>query len=722
MNTPNEDVIDFRDVLGIIRRQSRLILLTFVVVLAIAFVYVVQATPMYRATALIKLNPQETNLLDPNSVGSINGSVETTLIETEVEILKSSNLAIKTIEATGLSQTDEFGPKVGTIDKFRAALGFELPPLPAGDELTSATLSRFGEALTVRRRGLTYLVQVTFVSSNPKLSALLANTHAQTYQLDQVSGKVETFLQSRDILSKQLETARMRLSQTNDALQNYIGVNVEDLARETGSARLAELASELRALASSAPDIDAARLAFEAEDWNGLTQQVGDQALASLQEQRSELLNRMQGLQQDSREALDLEVGLQKIDTYIKSRGETILSGLANGVDANQTRQSRLLGDIQSEVLRSELSASTLTDIYGLQQEAQVAQTQYDQLIRRMRELEDQSVVQVANSRIVSEALEPRLASFPNKKLTLALAFVVALIIGFGLAMLKEFFLGGVTSAHQLSNVVPAKVGAVVPKLSFQSSKDVPADKIVTEQLSQFSEAYRKLRASIDHQVKVEDGKGMVMLVTSAIPAEGKSTTALSLARTYAVAGKRTLLIDADLRNPAIHKFIKEEPGAGLMEYLMSQQSEQNVDVLNPVDGPAAPVSGEAVEEFYVVDPQSRLGIILGSHRANVPTDAPLQSQVFQDLLQNARSAFDVIVVDTAPLLPVVDTRYIAPLVDAAVMCVRFGEASQSELRTSYMQLADSLGEDTPIVTTLNCFEGIRQTHYYGSYYGQAKS
>ncbi|KAE9629376.1 hypothetical protein [Parasedimentitalea maritima] len=83
--------------------------------------------------------------------------------------------------------------------------------------------------------------------------------------------------------------------------------------------------------------------------------------------------------------------------------------------------------------------------------------------------------------------------------------------------------------------------------------------------------------------------------------------------------------------------------------------------------------SQDPVEEFYVLDPISKLGLILGSHRANTPTDAPLQGKVFHDLIAESRATFDVVVIDSAPLLPVVHTRYIAPLANVAVLCVRFG-------------------------------------------------
>ena len=109
---------------------------------------------------------------------------------------------------------------------------------------------------------------------------------------------------------------------------------------------------------------------------------------------------------------------------------------------------------------------------------------------------------------------------------------------------------------------------------------------------------------------------------------------------------------------------------------------------------------------------------MMGRRRSMVPTDAPLQSTTFRDLISNARGALDVIIIDTAPLVPVVDARYIAPLADCAVLCVRHGITKQSELRTCFDQLTDSLRSDAEVVTVLNCYEGRKKYYRYDGYYG----
>lgn len=559
---------------------------------------------------------------------------------------------------------------------------------------------------------------MSVTSASSEQAAALANTHARVYIDDQVASRVQSVATASEVLRTELAKAERRLSDSNAALRFYVSENIDRLSEEANSEQLTLLKNSLNAssgrLAQFERNVQAADAAFEKQDWATLAEQVGEQGLRALEEERQSLRSRLQTGQIEDQQKLDLEAEIARLEGELETLAASSLSGLRGELRRERQDQDGFLEDIQQALTGADLSAQTLTEIYALNQGAVISQRQYDQLVTRLRDLEAQAVVQVADSRLVAEALPPNSPSYPNKKLVLAVALALALGIGSALALLKEFYYGGVTSAHQLSNVISAKVASVVPRLSFQPGRDTLADKVIKEPMTQFAEAYRKLRASLDlgleRQGKLRNDRGSVILVTSSIPAEGKSTTALALARTYALAGKRTLLIDADLRNPSINDFVDEKPTIGLLEYLQSNGAMMDEEGTSNNDMNSA-------EQFYVLDPLSKLGIILGSRRANVPTDAPLQSTAFKGLVENARNAFDVVIIDTAPLLPVVDTQYIAPMVDGAVVCVRFGEATQVELRTTMTYLRDTLPEDAVVTSILNCFEGGQQNYRYDGYY-----
>lgn len=707
----SNDMIDPRELVALLRRQLRLIAVIVAVFLALAFVYVTQATPLYTATALIKVDPKETNVLDPTQGGNSNASVDSTRIETEVEILKSSSLAIKTIEQLDLVSSKEFGPSISLTDQFKAAFGFDLPDAPSGTKLMNSTLSKVQSSMSARRRGLTYIVSVSVTTPNREMSAAVANAHAQTYIQDQIAGRSGVSIASRDLLQSQLESARLRLSDSNNSLRDYIDVNLTRLAEESGNDLLLQIGEQLQSLSGVMEDFSSAQDALQSKDWEVLAQSVSDNALAAIETQRQALLSRLNTTQTGSAQALDLTSALARLEVQLQERGEQVISELENP----EKQRFALLDQAQNAVLESELSANTLTDIYSLQQDAQIAQRQYDQLLTRIRDLETQAVLQVANSRVVSQALVPNGPSFPNKKLTLALALILGVGAGMSVALLKEYYFGGVTSAHQLKNILPIRVAGVIPNLINAQVGEALADRVITEPMSAFSEAYRKLRASIDEDLDHVEGS-KVILVTSTLAAEGKSTSALALARTYSEAGNSVLLMDGDLRNPSLHKFLNTTSDSGLMDYLMMQTKKSAEATEKPAKDDEQ--DDKALNKFYVLDPLCDLGVIIGHKKPNVPTDAYLQSKAFTKMINRARRSFDIIIIDTAPMLPVVDTRYIAPHVDAALMCVRHGVPRQNEVRSAYDQLATATRGRAKILTMLSCSESSARSYGYGEYYG----
>lgn len=716
MHRSNGAFLDLLDIFHILRRQRWLVVLTFAVSLAIAGAYLVRTTPLYTATALVQIDPQDTNLLDPSVGYSGTPGAESARIGTEVEILKSPRLALQTIQTADLSNSKVFGPQVGLLDQVRLALGMSLSP-PSANALVNETITNFSEALHVQRKALTYLITVQITSEDPDLAARIANAHALNYINDQVTGRQRTVAASGEVLRAELEKAAERLAQSNEALRSYVLNNIDRLSAEAGTAELRQLTAELSdgqtQLLLLEDQLRRADVGIEQQNWQDLATQVGDQSLAALAQQRAALAIRLNGAELTPQDSFDLTAEIEALEAQLQTQGRDAVTGLRRNYQQAQLMQDRSLAEVQRALAGADLSPQTLTDIYALNQNALTSQRQFDQLNTRLRDVEALAVMQVAGSRLVSEALPPSAASFPNTGLVIGVAVVFALGLGIGLALLREFYYGGVTSVSQFGNVLPVKIAASVPKTVMRSGWHSLADKVVAEPMTVYAEAFRTLRASVDRGFEAQrKSGGAVILVSSARPAEGKSTTALALARTYALAGKRTLLIDADLRSPNIQVFIGADPNVGLLEYLQSNgtlcQGPMEVDA----DDSEAPA-----HQFYVRDPSSPVAIILGSRGANVPTDTQLQSAAFRMLLEKAQMAFDAVIVDSAPLGPVVDTQYIAPFVDVAVLCVRSGQATHSELRSAHANLRDTLPEDAAIIGILNGVEGHSRSYSYGGYF-----
>jgi uncharacterized protein involved in exopolysaccharide biosynthesis/Mrp family chromosome partitioning ATPase len=711
MDQPSNDTIDLRDIITLLRRKIRLILLSMFLVTGAALIYLFYATPLYTTTALLLVDPAQKNLLNPDGASQISSGGENARIESEVEILKSDTVKLATIEKLALLSDPEFGASVGFRDKLKMALGFDNGAQTSGSELLNQTLARVSTSTSIRRRGLTYLIGVSASSVSPQRAADLANAMSQTYIELQIQSKVSTALAARDILQAQIDSARGSLAASEDALDFYIDRNLERLSAEADNPELIQIRRALDATNSSRLAAEtrarASQDALANRNWEQLAQSLENDAIAALAAQRQEIATRLGQVSQGSAQDIDLRAQLAQLDEGLKTQAQSVIGGLKSDISKLESDAQAHKSGIRQSVLQGDLSSNTLANIYEMQQESEIAQQQYTTLLLRARELQAQALVQIADSRIVSEALPPRKASFPNKKLVLVLGLVASLGIGIGLAFLSEYYVGGVTSVTQLANVLPIPVATSVPHLERGKNQLTVADNVIDAPLSSYAESLRRLRATIDMSLpNTATGdtapQGKVIMVTSAIPAEGKSTLALALARTYAMAGKSTLLLDTDLRKPSLHKYLGLTPAHGFMEYLRDSGTQ---------------LGGES---FYDSDPRSSVGVFLGRHRANVPTDQLLQSTLFEELIENARNAMDVVILDTSPLIPVVDARYVAAKADIVVDCVRFGVTSQSDLRLALSQLSASVRPGTPILSALNHDEskvsGYRYDGYYNDY------
>lgn len=706
--------IDLHAILDLLRRRFRLIALVFFVAIAAAVIALFLLTPIYSASTLVLVDPSKKNLL-VSEVQSSSSSADSARVDSEAEILRSGSTLLNVIAEKQLVFDPEFGVQLGMRDKVMTWLRLSDGVLPSGEEALQHVLANFKSAVSVSRRGLTYILAIQVRSKDPHKAADLANTIARSYIRDQLDVKINSVLASRDILEGRISQAGTAIADSENAFDDFIFGNIDRIVTETGNLEFANLRGELRAVDLRREEvIDLADLVdrdIQQADWTSLVTSLQGDALQALEAQRAELSVRIEQTTQGASELVDLQAELARIEEEMSQTAGEELSRLRAEIIETQHSSSNLRQQIRSTALSSDLPAEILTGIYERQQNAGVARTQYQALLLRFRELETQADLQVADSRIVAPALSPAAPSFPNTRLILALAGLAGLGLGVGLAFLNEHFVGGFANEAQVRAVLRANVLASVPKLRGTKSgtdKFAPlADTMVEAPLSVYAESVRRVRASIDQMMRqkreVTGGKpppkkGTVIMVGSAVPNEGKTTIALSLARAYALSGQRALLIDSDLRKPGVHRQLSMEASDGLLEYLSEGET-------------TASLSG-----ILSQDSETGLDVIRGSRHSDMPTDQLLTGQRFSTLIESATKHYDVVILDTPPLGPVVDGLYLAPHADVMVLVIRWAHTSQSDVRSALLRLEQTRRADAEIVAVLNQQEG--GSAYGGDYYG----
>lgn len=684
---------------SLVRRQARLIALSVVLGVGGALIYVSLVPPLYTATALLFADPSQKNLLRADDQYSAQSSVENARVESEVEILRSDTVALATAEKLNLMRDPEFGPQLGLGEKLMHAIGEWGPEDRDGAMLVRQTLDRFDKATTIRRRGLTYILAVSVSSRLPDRAAELANTLAQTYIDLQVQSKIDASLVAGQLLRDQIERSRSELAASENTLDTYIDANLTRLQLETGSSDLVDLREQLswanKARQTAESTAANAQRAMARDDVASLVQSLGDDALAELAQQRFQLEVRLGASVAGTPDDIDLRARLADIGDSISGYATVAIGALEDDVRLLTNEAGDYRAQIRQAVLGGSLSSATVAQIYALQQEADVAQRQYSMLLSRLRDVESQALVQVADGRIVSHALAPADPSFPKAGAILGMAVIVSLGFGVGLAFANEYYFGGVTSTLQLANIVPGTVPASVPALREKRGMLSVADRVVNAPLCVFSESLRRVRSRIDGEMHNAKGPCTVIMVSSSIPGEGKTTIALALARTYAMAGRRTLLIDADLRKPSLHNHLGLPRQTGLLDHLKEQAG-----------GPV----------HYIGDPLSDAQVVLGGERSDMPTDCLLDSERFDDILQDACNGMDIVIVDTSPVIPIVDARYIARRADVIVQCVGYVTTGVGDVRHGHADLVDSARRGTSIIVVLNRDETKVKSYHYNGY------
>ena len=679
--------VDIHHLISVLRRRMALILGVGLVLLAGAVIYTFQKTPLYVATAKVVIDTHKQNIVDIGA--ALTGvSGESAAIDTEVQILKSRSLAEMVVSDMKLDQDPDFNPALRKPGLWASLFRLGKAAAPIQTTGTDSVVAQRQhqvvvdgamKGLAVNRVGQTYVIELSYTSASPARAAELANAFAHDYLVQQLDAKFDATQQATTWLNGKVAGLREQLDAANTAVEQYRVTN--NLMSANGATlteqEISGLDQQLAAVRAQQAEADA-RLATArkqmAQGSNGedVGEAMNSPTVQALRAQRAGIMQHVAELSgrygELHPEMLKAKRELADIDTQIQQEIQTIISNLQAQDEVARQRTASVAGSVAQSKGSLAGNSQASVKLMELQQNADAVKALYDSYLNRFKETSTQQGLDTSDARIVSKAETPTFASYPKKAQSVLIGLVLAVAAGLGAAFAAERLDSGIGTAENLEREldvaylgsIPSLVSTLDSQKPGQNYTGPPENFVLDKPLSSFAESFRNLRASVLFSRTGEPVK--VIAVTSSLPGEGKTTTSIALARTMATSGARTVVVDCDLRQRGLNRVLSTEAKIGLLE------------VLN---------GAATLEQALVPDPSGAMVLPLAK-AAYTPKDV-FGSQAMRSLLKELRVRFDVVVLDTAPVLPIADTRVLAPMADAVVLLVRWQKtprkASASALR-----------------------------------------
>ena len=703
----------FRDVKSVVelalRRFFLISIVSAVVFGAIAY-YTYSQTPMYTANSTVIVDSQQTNVIDLGAVLS-GAALNTAVIDTQVRVIGSKALLTKVVEKEELYNDVEFNPTLlppaepgllgklfGGGDADNAASNIEPP---TRDDLIELAADILSARVQVSRVGTTYLIQIQATSTSPEMAARLANAIAEQYGIEQLEVKLEATARATRFLSERVEVLEEEVTSKELLVEQFRSdsgllaaegstltqTSIAQLQRqkveqEGEVARLRARYDGMRRQLNSGAGADAIGEVLSSTVVNALKNQLSD-AQRRKAEMSTSLLPAHPRMIAVEGEIADYE---QQINDEMNRIIDNLRVELAVANDQIAALDRRI-SQSRATLTRNNRSQVRLNE---LEREADASRLILEEFKQRFTQTREQDELVQPDSRILSAASVPFGPSSPRTTLNLLVGIILGGICGVGLAIILEIFNNQIRSVEEIERKFGfPSLGAVplIRSLKFLGfGSKVPADFLVQDPLSAYAESMRYLRASI--AISAMEDQTKIVTITSSLPDEGKTSLTLSLGRMSALSGDKTLVIDGDFRRRQLTASAGLNPQTGLVEYL----------------------SGECeLEDAIYREEQTGLDLLALALNGRTLYDV-FGTRAFDALLERLKEDYDLILIDTAPLLLIAEAGVVASKSDKTILIVRWMKSRRSSVRRSLEMLKSMKAEVLGI--GLNMVDLTKKRHH----------
>jgi len=697
------------DYLIILRKHQWLIVTFLLTVVTVVTIASFKMKPVYQAAARVEVDKESQNMMpfpDSNTYGEFEDSEN--YIETQTKILQSETLALMTIKSLDLARYPEFGGSTNVFDPHDGA--FARRP---------AILGAFLGRLSVKRIPNSRLIEVQFEAEDPQLAATVVNSHLKNFVEQNFRSKYDATTQASNWLSAELEGLRIKVEKSEDARIAYERQNQIWQIDEKQDITTQKLSDLSKAVTDAQTDLAQKEALYRM----AISGNVDALPAARSSEVISGLLKRKSELDEQYAEALDqygpnfpkvLRVAAQQkeVEGNLASASKVLIESVEIEFNTAKNRVELLQEALDKQKNEANDLAEKLVQYHILQHDAESNKQLYDGLLQKLKEAGITAGLRSSNIRVVDPALAPSSPSRPQKFRNIVLACLVGLVGGVGLALFREYLDNTVKSPDDIEALTGLPSLAVVPSLPGLAGTQGKFSRLAREAgpkselgprvellsyiqpKSQISEAFRALRTSL--LLSQADHPPQVILVTSALPREGKTTAAVNLAVTLAQLGDRTLLMDSDLRKPGIRRALNLTGGKelGLSSYLAGVSTLDEVLMTHPTinnlvaltTGPVPPSPAD----------------LLSSHR-------------MREAIIDLRQRFKFVVIDSPPVMAATDAVILSALTDGVLLVVRSGETPKEAFTRTRDLLAAVKCRLLGVV--LNAVDSSAPDYYYSYRY-----
>jgi exopolysaccharide transport family protein len=684
--------------------------------------------PVYRAQAIVEIQKENPDIPTIKELYELE-TVSDAYLRTQYSILASESLARRVIDQLRLDTLPEFSkPQWWSWSRKKKTplkQPFAIGPVPAEPDRDSyqRVLERFQEHLTIDPVNHSRLVAVGFDSCDPDLAARVVNTLAADYVDQTLEARWSATEKAADWLSHQLLGVKVKLEKSEDELQAYARRNglifVESdkgASQSVANERLQQLQEELTRAQADRYSKEALYRLVQAGDYGSLPGVFGNKLLQDLTVRLTELKRENAQLSTtfnpDYPRVKEIQNQINEIEGSLQEERKRAADQIANEYSAAASRESlvqQALGEQQKQI---NIIAEKSIQYNILKREVETNKQLYEGLLQNLKAAGLSASLKASNIRIVDSAEAPTKPVKPKVPLNLALGALMGLGLGICVAFLQERLddtlkgaddverfglsaLALIPAARELNghNRLSHKLLGPMKALSLgeNGSGRKPGAQwhridVEGSQCAALAEAFRSLRTSI--LLSAADRPPSSLLVTSTQPGEGKTTIASNLAIALAQLGRRVLLVDADLRFPSLHRLFRVRENMGLVSYLAGHRDWH--DVVRP--------SGSVGLDVLFCGP--------------VPPNPSelLSSQSMEALIRSAKAEYEFVILDSAPLLAVADSRVLAPLVSGVVLVAKSGITPREQILHAQSSIRNAGANLTGVV--LNCVD-LRTNGYY---------